>query len=108
MTVTTNSHQPVIEQLKGRTLTIPDLVALVYPDWKVKNHENEAEIREEMENDFLERWCPDSTKRAKLKKGNFAQQAGFFWSGCPLERLRPLAQFIYWFFIWDDGIYNLP
>ena len=55
MTITIKSHQPVMEQLKGRTLTIPDLVALVYPDWKVKNHENEAEIREEMENDFLER-----------------------------------------------------
>lgn len=54
MTVATISHQHILELLRGERLTIPDLVALIYPDWKVKNHENEAEIREELENEFLE------------------------------------------------------
>ncbi|RAL15167.1 terpene synthase family protein [Aspergillus homomorphus CBS 101889] len=98
ITVTPDSHQTLVDALKGQALTIPDLVMLLYPDWEVKNHENETQIRDEMENE----WCPNPHKRSKLKQGNFAEQAGYFWTGCPLERLRPLAQFMYWYFIWDD------
>lgn len=42
------------------------------------------------------RWCPDEYKRLKFRKGDFAQVAGYFWADSPLERIRPLAEFMYW------------
>ncbi|RAL11513.1 terpene synthase family protein [Aspergillus homomorphus CBS 101889] len=90
--------------IEGQTLQVPDLVASLYSEWTVERHPDEEQLRHELEDDFVVRWCPDPEKRRKMRKGDFAQVAGYFWAGSSLERIRPLAEFMYWYFIWDDEI----
>ncbi|PWY89220.1 terpenoid synthase [Aspergillus heteromorphus CBS 117.55] len=95
--------------LRGQSLLIPDLAALIYPDWTVGRHDHERELKAEIEGDFLVRYVPSAKKQQQLKRSNAAMLAGYFWSGSSVERFRPLAQFMYWFFCWNDefGCSNL-
>ncbi|PYI14180.1 hypothetical protein BO99DRAFT_345715 [Aspergillus violaceofuscus CBS 115571] len=68
-------------RLQGQTLIIPDLLARVYGDWDVSRHAHEAEVRTDIEESFLTRWCPGRQKRQQLIKSNSAMLAGYFWSG---------------------------
>ncbi|KAK1144497.1 hypothetical protein N8T08_005370 [Aspergillus melleus] len=103
MTDFEDHRAPMLRTLKGQTLRIPDLAALLYPDWHVEQHELEPEVRRDIGNNFVERWFPEDFRRQKFAKRSFAAAAGYFCSGCQVERFLTLAQLMYWFFVWDDG-----
>ncbi|KAI9036497.1 terpene synthase family protein [Aspergillus affinis] len=90
MTAFEDHRAPMLRALKGQTLEIPDLAALIYPDWHVDQHEMEPEVRRDIDNDFVGRWFPENYRRQKFAKGSFAEVAGYFCNGCQL-------------FVWDDG-----
>ncbi|KAL2851035.1 isoprenoid synthase domain-containing protein [Aspergillus pseudoustus] len=92
-----------LRAVMGQTALIPDLCALLYPDWWADRHEHEAQVRHEIHTDFLERWWPDDESlKTAAKKGELVQEAGYFWGGSSLERFRIVAQFMIWLFMWDD------
>ncbi|PYH91307.1 hypothetical protein BO71DRAFT_452189 [Aspergillus ellipticus CBS 707.79] len=76
-----DSHVAVLNSLKGQTLLLPDLAALVYPDWAVHRYANDLELRTEIESEFLERYIASAKTRQQLKKSNAAMLSGYFWSG---------------------------
>ena len=45
-----------LDAISGQTAQIPDLCALLYPDWDVDRHEFEGQVRNEIHNEFLERY----------------------------------------------------
>ncbi|PLB53754.1 terpenoid synthase [Aspergillus steynii IBT 23096] len=94
----------MLRTLKGQTIRVPDLVALIYPDWQVERHEFEPQIRLDLCDSFVARWYPENDRRQKLVKSGFETIAGYFCTGCQSERFLTLAQFMYWLFIWDDEI----
>ncbi|KAL2809161.1 terpenoid synthase [Aspergillus granulosus] len=92
-----------LRAVMDQTAQIPDLCSLLYPDWNVDQHEHEEQVRNEIHNEFLEKWWPHHpTLKMAAKKGNLVQEAGYFWSGSSLERFRIVAQFMIWLFMWDD------
>ncbi|OJK01984.1 hypothetical protein ASPACDRAFT_58369 [Aspergillus aculeatus ATCC 16872] len=86
----------LMSRLQGQILIIPELLARVYADWDADRHSHELDVRANIEEYFLNRWCPDRKKRQQLIKSNSAMLAGYFWSGSAVERFLPLAKFMYW------------
>ncbi|KAL1969796.1 hypothetical protein VTN77DRAFT_7305 [Rasamsonia byssochlamydoides] len=100
-TMTIDPRKQVVEALRGQTLIVPDLFAL-YSNWKVDLHPDYEQVRAELEQ-WLLRWVPNEENRKKQRKVDSAMLSGFFWTGVPLDKYRTLAEFMSWYFLWDDG-----
>lgn len=50
-----DNRASMLAALKGQMLRVPDLAALLYPDWHVERHNQESRVRSDLDNDFTER-----------------------------------------------------
>lgn len=52
----TDHRASMLAKVKGQTIEIPDLVELIYHDWRVERHPDEAQVRMELEEEFAVRY----------------------------------------------------
>lgn len=55
MVVLENHRASMLRALKGQTISVPDLPALLYSDWQLERHEHEAQVRVDLDNNFVPR-----------------------------------------------------
>ncbi|KAF2756046.1 terpenoid synthase [Pseudovirgaria hyperparasitica] len=100
------SREQVLEDLRGQTIHIPNLLP-IFADWRGASTVHVSTFVDELRvivTERLRRLYTNGKQLKTLESADFALFTALWWPDAPLNRLRTLAFLIIWLFTWDDEI----
>lgn len=93
-------REEILSALRGQSLHIPDLQALL-SDWPQYVSPELGRLRGECDKKYQELF-PESERVGKMKAANLDLFTASWWPFAPFEQLRIAAYLSIWLFAWDD------
>ncbi|PVH82633.1 terpenoid synthase [Cadophora sp. DSE1049] len=102
MEVKIDQRQLLLDSIRGKTVTIPNLRPIFEKYTCAVNPNYEAMIP--VVNSRLESLVPNEKRLAKLKTADFALFASNWWPNAEFRELRIVTFLAIWLFLWDDAL----
>ncbi|KAK0102186.1 hypothetical protein ONS95_001017 [Cadophora gregata] len=97
-----NQRQQLLDSIRGKTVTIPNLRPIFEKYTGAINPNYQAMIP--VVDSHLESLVPNEKRLAKLKTADFALFASNWWPTAEFRELRIVAFLAIWLFLWDDAL----